>query len=117
MNQARNWRMGILAARIGHFPGSGVGFFDARNDLPANGTIFISRIDQVEKVWRDSERELVVGQSCAGKLLWCESRHEALKLLDGGDPMLKLPAPVVPIRIGNTAPKTAAGGTELFERI
>jgi len=31
--------------------------------------------------------------------------------------MLKLPAPIVPIGIGNIAPKPAASGTELFERI
>src|SRR5438105_3188812 len=45
MDQPRNRGMGILAARVRHFPGCRASFFDPRNDLPANRAIFIRRIN------------------------------------------------------------------------
>ena len=75
MHEAGHGRMRIFAARVAHFPRRGVRFLDARNDLPADRAIFIRRINQVEKIRRDGERELVVGQFRAG-----QSMLNALKL-------------------------------------
>jgi len=85
--------------------------------LPANGAIFIGRIDKIEKVWRDGQSQLVIGQPRACIFLGRERRHEALQLLDVGDPMLKLPTPIVPVRFGNVAPEATARRTELFKRV
>jgi len=73
--------MGILPAGIAHFPGRRVRLLDARDDLPADGTVFIRRIDQVEEVRRDAQGQLVIGQFGPGEFLRGEVGHEPLKLL------------------------------------
>ena len=107
--------MRIFAARIAHFPRRGVRFLDARNDLPADRAIFIRRINQVEKIRRDGERELGVRQFRAGKFLRRERGQKSLQLLHRGDAVLELPAPVVPVGVGNVAPEAASGGLEFFQ--
>ena len=62
MHQARHRRMRIFAARVAHFPGRGVGFLEPRHDLAAHRAVFIRRINQVEEIRRDAQRQLVVGQ-------------------------------------------------------
>ncbi len=116
MHQAGHGRMRILAARVAHFPGRRVRFLDARDDLPANRAILVRRINQVEEIGRDGQRELVVGQFRAGIFLRRQRRHQPLQLFEGRDSMLELPVPVVPIRVGNVAPKSPAGGVKLLER-
>ncbi len=117
MDETGDGRMGIFTAGVGHFPGGGIGFFDAGDDLPADGAIFVRRVNEVEEVGGDGQREFGVGQERAGAFLGGERGHEALELLDRGDAVLELPAPVIPILVGNVAPEAAAGGTKLFEGI
>src|SRR6185436_300869 len=107
----------ILSARIPHLPGRGVSFFDARDDLPADRTVLIRRIDQIEKVRRDGKRQPLIGKGCPRVFLRRERRHVALELLDTGDAVFKLPFPIVPIAFGYILPKTATGGVKLFERV
>ncbi len=115
MHQTRHGRMGVLAARIAHFPGGGMGFLQPRNDLAADGAILVRRIDQVEEVRRDGQRELGIGQLRAGVFLRRQGGHQFLKLRQGGDTMFKLPLPTIPIRRRRLAPKAASGRMELFE--
>ena len=69
MHQAGHGRMRILAARVAHLPGGGVGFLDARDDLLADGAVFIRRVNEVEEVGRDGQRQLVIGEGRSGQLL------------------------------------------------
>ena len=94
-----------------------MGFLDARDDLPADGAMFIRRINEVEKIGRDGERELVVGEFRAGVLFRCERGHQTLQLFQRRDAVLELPVPVVPVGIGNVVPEAAPGRMELFEKL
>ena len=62
MDQARHRHVRIFAARIGHFMRRSPRFLDARDDLPADRAVGIIAIDEVEKIRRDGERELVAGE-------------------------------------------------------
>ena len=117
MDKAGHGRMGIFAARIAHFPDGGVGFLDARNDLAADGAVLIRRINQVEEIRRDGEGELVIRQFGPGVFLRREGRHQAHQLFQRGDPVLELPAPVVPVGVGHVGPETAARRGELLEGV
>src|ERR1035438_2920209 len=79
--------------------------------------MLIHRVNEIEKIRRDGEREFVVRQFRAGEFLRRERGHQALQLLRRGDAMFKLPMPVVPIGIGNIAPKAAAGGVEFLQKL
>ena len=116
MHQSGHGRVRIFAARIAHFPRSGVRFLDARHDLPANRTVFIRRINQVEKIRRDAERELVVRELRARQFLRRERGQEFLQLLDRGDAVLQLPVPVVPVGVRNVVPETPTGGFGISSR-
>ena len=116
MHEAGHGRMRILAARVAHLPRRGVGFLDVRNDLQADRAMFVRRINQVEKIRRDGQRELVVGQFCAGEFLRRERGHQSLQLLRRGDAVFELPAPVVPVGIGNVVPEAAAGGVKFLQK-
>ena len=69
MHQAGHRRMGVLAARVAHLPGGGVGFLDARDHLAADRAVLVGGIDQVEEVGGDGQGELVIGQRGAGRFL------------------------------------------------
>ena len=117
MHQSRHGRMGVFAARVAHFPRRGVGFLQARNDLPADGAILVGGVNEVEEIGRDGQGQFGVGQHRAGVFLRREGGHQALQLLQGGDAVFELPAPVVPVGFGDIGPKAAAGGMEFFEGI
>ena len=82
-------------------------FFDAGDDLAANGTVFIRWIDEVEEIW--SDRKPAICQCGAGVFFWRKRRHEALELIERSDSVLKLPNPVAPLLVGNIAPKAFSG--------
>ena len=99
MHQSGHRRMRIFAARIAHFPWRVVCFFDPRNDLPADGAVFIRRINQVEKARRDGQGQFRVGQFGAGIFLRRERWHQPLELFERSDAVFELPAPVVPVSV------------------
>src|SRR5439155_24018164 len=89
---------------------------DAWNDLPTDRTPFVRRINQVEEIRRDGQRQLRVGELAAGEFLRRERGHQLLKPLDGGDAMSELPAPVVPVGFQHIRPKAASDRFEFFQR-
>ena len=115
MHESGHRRMRIFAHWIAHFPRSGGGFLNARNDLTANGTIFICRINQVEKIRRDAERELGVRKLRACQFFGRQRGEKIFQLFDRRDAVLHLPAPVRPIRLGNVMPETAPHRAKRFE--
>ena len=116
MHESRHGRMRIFAARVAHFPRRGVRFLDARHHLLADRAKLVRRVNEVEKIRRDGERELVVGEFCARMFLRRERGQKLLQLLDRGDAVLHLPAPVVPVGVGNVMPETPSGGFESLQR-
>src|SRR5262245_60674587 len=107
--------MRVLAARITQLPRRGEGFLDARDDLPANRTELVGGIDKIEKVRCDAQCQLRVRELGAGNFLGGQRWHQRLEPRQRTDAVLQLPAPVVPISVGNIAPKAAASGGEFLE--
>ena len=60
---------------------------------------------------------LCVREFRAGKFLRRERGHQSLQLLRRGDAVFQLPAPVVPVGVGNVVPETASGGVEFFQSL
>ena len=116
MDQSGHGRVGILAARVAHFPRRGVRFGDLGNDLQPHRTMFVRRINQVEEIRRDGQCEFGVRQFRAGKFLRRERGQESLQLLRRCDAVFELPAPVIPIGVGNIVPEAAPGGVKFLER-
>ena len=115
MHESGHRRMRILAARVAHFPRRGVHFLDAGNHLPADRTVFVRRVDQVEKVRRDGEGQFMVGQSGARVFLRRQRRHQPPELFERRDAVFELPAPVVPVSVRHVRPEAAPGGFEFFQ--
>jgi hypothetical protein len=65
-----------------------VRLLNARNDLLADRTIFIRRINQIEKIRRDAERQLGVREFGAGEFLRRERGQKRFELLDVRDAVL-----------------------------
>ena len=76
--------------------------------------MLVGGVNQVEKVRRDGQRELVICEFCAGKFLRRERGHQALQLLGRRDAMFELPTPVLPVGVRNVMPETAAGGAKFL---
>jgi hypothetical protein len=88
-----------------------------RDDLLTDRAMLVHRVNEIEKIRRDGEREFVVRQFRAGEFLGRERGHQPLQLLRRGDAMFELPAPIVPISVGNIAPKAATGGVKFLQAL
>ena len=90
----------------------------ARDDLLANRAIRVVAVDEVEKIWRDRERQLLVREQAARPFLG-RKRHATLELLAGRETVLELPRPVLPVGCRDVLPKALAlkpGGTVFLVR-
>ena len=66
MHEPWHWHVRIFPAWIGHVGRRRPRFFDARNDLTPNRIVRISFArNQIEKMGRDGERELIAGEQDA----------------------------------------------------
>src|SRR5438093_11834641 len=101
--------MAVLAAGIAHFPRRSMSFFDAGDDLAANGTVFIRWSDEVDEIWSDRKREPAICQCGAGVCFCRKRRHEALALIERSDSALKLPNPVASLLVENIVTKACSG--------
>ena len=72
VDESRNRHVGILATRVGHFRRVSVGFFNARDDLPADRAIGIGGVDEVEEVRRDGSGQFGPGEEDAGSFFFRE---------------------------------------------
>ncbi len=113
MNQTRHRRVFVFAERIEHFFGVKLRLARTRNHLQPDGTVGIITINQVKKIRGDRHRQLVAREEHPGALVRRE-RHVALEVLQLGQAVFELPAPVIPIACGNVLPMSLAfkpGGT------
>ena len=117
MHEARNRRVRVFATRIAHFPRRNVSFFNARDNLPANRTILIARINEIEKIRRDRQRELFIREQRSRVFLGSQRGKELLQLRECRDSVLQLPTPIIPIGVTDIAPKAFARGSEFFQGI
>ncbi len=100
MDETWDGHVGVFAAGVGHFGGVFPGFFDAGDDLAADGAARVGGVDEVEVVGRDGHGQLVAGEQDAGALFFGE--HEVLfELSEGGDAVLELPGGGVPLVLGD----------------
>ena len=113
MDEPGHRHVRVFAARVRHVVGRGPGFLDPRDDLPPDRAVRIVAFDQVEKMRRDRERELVAGEQNAGALFFGEDEM-LLELRQGGDAIPELPFPVVPEFRRDIREVTGRGGDELF---
>ena len=79
------------------------------DDLAANGTRGVIRVDQGGKVGGDVEAEAVLGTDTF--LLLGRQANDLSQLLEGVQTMAELPAPVVPLRVGHIGPRLPSGGS------
>jgi len=107
----------IFAARIGHVVGRPPSFFNTRNDLTPDRIVRISFArNQIEKMGRDGERELIAGEQDAAAFFLAKI-DMSLQLSERGDSVFKLPFPIVPELRGGPAiagPITGRVRDELF---
>ena len=116
VHQPGHRRMRVLAARVAHLPRRHVRFLDPRDDLPANRAVLVGRVNEIEEVRRDGQRQLVIGQRRPGDFLRRQRRHQPLKLFDRRNAVFELPMPIIPVGIGHVGPKPPPRRAELLER-
>ena len=112
VNQPWHRHMAVLTARVGHLGGGNRSLPDMGDDLPADRAVGILALDQIEIMGRDGEGQLVARKDHASTLLRSEE-EVLLKPLQCGDPVAKLPLPVIPLVGWNLLPVTGAGGAEV----
>src|ERR1051326_996261 len=107
--------MAVFAARIGHFPRSSAGLFNAGNDLAPDRTVLIGGIDQIKKIRCNPQSEFAVSQLRACVFLRAEAGHEPMKLLQATYPMLHLPMPILPVRLRHSVPEPTPCRMKFFK--
>ena len=108
MDDARDGHGAFFADRILGLADGDIGLLDARDDLTADRAIRILRIDEIEEVRRDRERELVRGEEAPFPLLLGQLQ-QLLQLGQRRDAVTQLPMPVVPLRGRHVLPSALAG--------
>ena len=106
VDEARDRRVAVLGERVLHHRGEGLLLAAERDDLATDGIVRVVGVDEAREVRRDVDPELVVrGQP--GLLLVGEVQDLA-DFLERVDPMTELPAPVVPLLVGDVRPDRRA---------
>ena len=95
MDQSRHRHVRVFPAWVRHVVGRTPRFLDPRNHLTPDRIVRIFARDQIEKVRRNRERQLVAGEQNAGAFLFAQ-RKVFLQLTQLSDAVLQLPFPVVP---------------------
>ena len=114
MHQSRNRHVRIFAAGIGHIVRRCPSLFNARNDLPPDRIvrIFLAR-DQIEKMRRDGERELVAREQYSAPF-FIRKLEMLVELGQRRDPVFELPFPIVPEFRRGAGPIARSKRDELF---
>jgi hypothetical protein len=111
MDEAWDRHVGIFAAGVGHFEWSTVGLFNTRDYLATNRAKRVFRVDKVEEMRCDCQRKFVSGEDYP-RTFFGRERDPLFKLLEVGDPVFKLPFPIVPELGSDIGPETWGEGEE-----
>ena len=106
MHEAGHRGVAVLGERVLHHRGEGLLLAPERDHLAADRVVGVVGVDQADEVRRDVDPELVGGAE-AGPLLVGQV-EDRLDLLEVVDPVAELPAPVVPLLVGNVVPDRGA---------
>ena len=106
MHEAGHRGVAVLGERVLHHRREGLLLAPERDDLAADRVVGVVGVDQADEVRRDVDPELV---RCAqaGALLVGEV-EDRLDLLEVVDAVAELPAPVVPLLVGDIGPERRA---------
>lgn len=74
--------------------------------------MLVAGVDEVEKVRGDGHGELGSRQDGPSPFGGGEIGNETFELLEGGDAVLELPAPIIPVGVRHFRPCAAASGLE-----
>ncbi len=100
MDEAGDGHVGVLAAGVGHFGRVFPGFFDAGDDLAADGAVRVGGVDEVEVVGGDCHGQLIAGEEDAGAFFFGEN-EVLFELGEGGDAVFELPGGGIPLLLGD----------------
>ena len=95
MYESRDRHVRIFAAGIGHLERGSDSFFDSRDDLSADRAIGVVWIDEVKKMRRDGEAQLMARQQHPGPLFRGELDF-GFEIFQAGDAIFQLPLPIIP---------------------
>jgi hypothetical protein len=96
----------VLGQRVLHHRGEGFLLAAQRDDLPPDRVVRIVGVDQAGEVGRDVDAELV---RCAQALaLFVGQVEHRRDFFERVDPVRKLPAPVIPLLVGDVRPEWRA---------
>src|SRR5205823_6165869 len=116
MHQSGHRHVRIFAARVSHVVSRRPRFFNARNDLAPDRIVWIVARYQIEKVWRDREREFVSGKQNTDAFFIAKI-DMLFEVRERSDAVFQLPFPIVPKLRSNAAisgPITRSMRDELF---
>ena len=106
MDEARDRGVAVLGERVLHHAGEGAVLAGGRDDLQADGVVRVLGVDQAHEIGRDVDPELVRHREALA--LFVGQLEDLLDLLEVVDPIAELPAPVVPLLVGNVLPDRSA---------
>src|SRR3990172_5284687 len=92
----------VLGERVLHHPREGLRLAPEGDDLAAERVVGVLRVDQAQEVRRDVHAELVRRREALALLVG--QLQDPLDFLEVVDPVRELPAPVVPLLIGDVRP-------------
>ncbi len=99
MDEPGHRRMAVLGERVLHHRGEGLVLAAGRDDLAADRIVGILGVDQADEVGRDIDPELVGRRQPFALLVG--QLEDLLDLSELVDPVRQLPAPVVPLLVGD----------------
>ena len=106
MDETGHRRVAVLGERVLHHRGERLLLAAGRDDLAADRVGGVVRVDQADEVRRDVDAELVRRREPL--TLVVGQVQDRLDLLEVVDPMAELPAPVVPLLVGDVRPERGA---------
>ena len=122
VDEAGHRGVAVLGERVLHHRGEGLLLAPERDDLAADRVVRVVGVDQADEVRRDVDPELVRGGEARALLVG--QVEDRLDLLEVVDAVAELPAPVVPLLVGNVledrgapADRRAAVGAERLRRV
>src|SRR5438552_7652292 len=113
MDQTRHRHVRIFAAWVSHVVMRCPGLFDPWNDLTPDWIVWIVSRDEVEKVRRDGEGELVAGKQNPAAFLFAKI-DILLELSERSNSIFELPFPIVPEFRCDLGPTARRMRDELF---
>ena len=98
--------MAVLGERVLHHRGERLRLAAARDDLAADRVVRVLRVDEADEVRRDVDPELVRRRQTLALVVG--QLEDLLDLGEVVDPVAELPAPVVPLGVGDVLPDRSA---------